>query len=229
MAAELVLRSPRLAKPHEVDALLQRAPELLEARDKYSGNTLLLAHGARLGVLNARRWTPLHVAAAHGATLSLAEILRARADAPLEVECDRGWTALHLAAERGHAECARLLTRAGAEVDAATLLHYQDRASGLQFARGATPLAIAAAAANLDVLAVLLEMDADPARALHAAADALVRRILWRAAHRARLVLILAATLSPRESSLRRAAASALYERRVWRIVAKLARPSSRT
>jgi ankyrin repeat protein len=65
--------------------------------------------------------TALHVAAAAGHAVVVAELLRARAvvdAAATELPERRGFTALHLAAEAGKADCVQVLLAHGASVDA---------------------------------------------------------------------------------------------------------------
>ena len=118
----------------------------------------LLAHNASIDVRDVLYRTPLHLALAlafeEGMTAPAAALLDAKADPNLgNKEWGMASSCLHEAARRGNATVVQLLLGAGAAVDA----------PGRD---GWTPLALAARAGAVSVLAPLLAAGADPASPL---------------------------------------------------------------
>jgi ankyrin repeat protein len=102
----------------------------------------------RPGVDRAGR-TPLHYAAADGATAETMRLLAAAADP--NAQDDDGWTPLHFAAQSGSADIARALIARGAKVDP-------------RDSHGNTPLfrAVFASSGEGTVIALLRSAGADP-------------------------------------------------------------------
>lgn len=122
-------------------------PLMLGARGGYTAVVrTLLAHGARVSMVDDLGFNALHCSA-RGGYLACSKILL-DAGADLEGTADGG-SPLYLASEQGHAEMARALIEAGADTNA--------RALG-----GATPLFGAACKGHVDVVGVLLGSQADP-------------------------------------------------------------------
>ena len=114
-----------------VKALIEKTPQLLEARDgdgdtplhyaAYGGNVDLIHYfidkGAKLDLQDRQRKTPLHLAATNNRQEAVAALLKG--GAALETRDDYERTALILCArERGKAATGRVLIEAGADVNA---------------------------------------------------------------------------------------------------------------
>ncbi len=113
---------------------------------------LLLREGARVDpTTRIGAYTPLHLAARHGAPRVVAILLGAGADADAASEDVGGATPLHFAAAAGTEEAIRALVRQGAPVD------------GRDDAWSQTPLMFAASAGRTGAVRTLLELGADPA------------------------------------------------------------------
>jgi len=143
-----------------VKALIEKSPQLLEARDSdgdtplhyasLEGNIELINYfidkGAKLELQDARRKTPLHLAAMNDRKDAVAVLLKR--GAVLETRDDYQRTALILCArERGQAATGRVLIEAGADVNAADKF-------------GSTALELAAWRGTVDFVDLLLEKGA---------------------------------------------------------------------
>ena len=143
-----------------VKALVEKSPQLVEARDKdgdtplhyaaYGGNVELVNYfvdkGAKLELRDAQQKTPLHLAAMYDRKDAVAALLKR--GAVLETKDDYQRTALILCArERGQAATGRVLIDAGADVNAVDKF-------------GSTALELAAWRGKADFVDLLLEKGA---------------------------------------------------------------------
>jgi len=140
-----------------VKALIEKSPELLDARDR-NGDTLLhyaaqggnaelirylIDKGAKLDLAGARKQTPLHIGAAYDRGEAVAALIERKA--ALDARDDYGRTPLLICArELGQAATGRKLIEAGADVNA------EDRF-------GSTALELAAWRGKRDFIELLLE------------------------------------------------------------------------
>ena len=109
---------------------------------------LLLRHGASVAAVNNRGFTPLHFAAAvEGCEDNVGLLLDHGANINAK-EATTGFTPLHIAARHEHAQCAALLLKRGADVEAADV-------------DGDTPLHIAVRESSCEVVVLLLRHGAD--------------------------------------------------------------------
>ncbi len=115
---------------------------------------LLLTNGANVEILDANGETPLHVAAAKGATNNLLQLIRAGADVnSLGDERQTGRaTPLFLATEERHIDAVRLLLENGANPNLPA--HFRGRS-------GVPPLLLAAEAGNPEITSLLLKGGAE--------------------------------------------------------------------
>ena len=142
---------------HKIEGILERDPDLVNARNE-RGDSLLLAaaYAGRREIfrllLEKGAGVNLFEAAALGLGDQASEII-GRDPAQVNAHSHDGWTALHLAAFFGHRDLAEMLLDHGADVNS--------RSKSERFARANTPLHAAAANRQVDVAALLLERGAD--------------------------------------------------------------------
>eukprot|EP00985_Skeletonema_marinoi_P010141 scaffold4781_cov141-Skeletonema_marinoi.AAC.6 len=80
--------------------------------------TLLMMHGANVGVVDARGRTCLHLAAQQGQVACLLCVLEVGGDEFMEVRDDEGWKCLDLSIRANKMECVQVLLQTGAKVSA---------------------------------------------------------------------------------------------------------------
>lgn len=140
-------------------------------------NALTVSASRKKGVFTGEKSTPLHVAAAFGAT-EVAKVL-IDAQANLNVKDQRGWTPLMKAARFGHTDTVKVLLDAGAQFEepgslaplhfAAVAGHFDivlallDKGANVnaKTSAGDTALQYAAEFGNLEIVKVLLDKGAD--------------------------------------------------------------------
>jgi cytohesin len=153
-----------------IDVLVGELGNAVDARDNYQftplhsaangGHVAAVRRLAELGhELDARDYlgrTPLHYAAMHGRAGAVEELVRLGAGLG-ERDARGGYTALHLAADAGQCEAVARLVGLGAPVDAPST-------------KGLAPLALALmkGPANVDAIALLVELGADVGAVLEA-------------------------------------------------------------
>ncbi|MCP4592237.1 MAG: hypothetical protein GY842_16005, partial [bacterium] len=159
----------RAGQVEQVRTMLERSPELIEAKNRagqtalhaaaYAGRTdvveFLLAHGASVAAADQQQAAPLHLAVSQLRTEVVARLLEAKADPNASTKSKMSPLALLADRRIGSADdtkscaaIARLLLEAGAETDAPN-------------ADGYLPLHLAAIRGNLAILDPLLAAEAD--------------------------------------------------------------------
>lgn len=123
------------------------------------GAKLLLENGAKVDSLSSRKTTPLHHAAKAGHSKCLAALLEHHADVMI---CDESTTAFGYAVKKGHMDAARALLAAAEQQGGAEL---KQKMVNLADSKGETPLRLAVAEANMELVLELVRAGACPVEA----------------------------------------------------------------